>query len=335
MITSWTTTDKGLCKSQAEGQALHPAAAWIDVVEITPEESKLLESTFHLDMPTKAEMQEIEASSRLYRDGHVVYMTATMLTKTETPSPLTTAVTFIFSRERLITLRYDEPWTFRVFPQRAPKSGATSAELAFVCILETTVERLADMLEIVSVELENLSSKVFRHHGPREEVEPDLQRALINIGRAGHILSKVRESLVDKGRMVTFARQATEDWMGPESKARLAAIQRDIQQLTDHASFTANKMQFLLDASIGFINFEQNRIFKFFSLITVAVAPLNILAGIGGMSEFSRFTIEKYNCPWWLAYTLFTIAMLLIAWFSWWLLSRFGPGGGGWKRKRR
>jgi magnesium transporter len=334
MITSWVASDKGLSRSTAPAGTLDRAAVWIDAVELTADEERLLESTLGLEMPTKAEMQEIETSSRLYRDGAVAYMTATMLTRTETPTPSTTAVTFILTRERLVTLRYDEPWTFRIFPQRAPKSGSNNAELAFVSILETTVERLADLLEIVSLELENLSQKVFRQHGPREDVEPDLQRVLTNMGRAGNILSKVRESLVDKGRVLGFARQVSEEWMCPEAKTRLAGIQRDIQQLTDHATFTSGKMQFLLDATLGFINFEQNRIFKFFSLVTVAFAPLNILAGIGGMSEFSAYVVGKSDLPWWVAYGLFAVLMVPIGWFTWWLLARFGPGGPGLRRRR-
>jgi len=155
MLVAWTPGAKGLAKSQVSGSAIPAEAIWIDCIDITPEEEKLLEATLHLDMPTRAEMQEIEASSRLYRDGGAVYMTATMLSKTATEQPESAPVTFILSRSCLVTLRYSEPWTFRTFSARAAKSDANTAELVFISLLETTVERLADMLErdVVPAEL--------------------------------------------------------------------------------------------------------------------------------------------------------------------------------------
>ena len=115
MITAWLPSEKGLTRVDAGVDNVPAEAVWIDAVDITREEETFLEKRLGIEMPTRAEMQEIEASSRLYREGQAVYMTSTMLIKTETESPETTAVTFILTPKVLVTLRYAEPWSFRVF----------------------------------------------------------------------------------------------------------------------------------------------------------------------------------------------------------------------------
>jgi len=282
MITAWLPSEKGLQRVDAGVDNLPAESVWIDVVDITREEETFLEQRLGLQMPTRAEMQEIEASSRLYREGHAVYMTSTMLIKTETEAPESTAVTFILTPKVLITLRYAEPWSFRVFASRAPKCGAHNADLTFINLLETTVERLADLLELVSLELENISQNIFRMRQAGREV--DLQRSLIKIGRCGNIAGKVRESLVDKGRMVIFAEQAAAEALCAEGRARMHAITRDVHSLSDHASYTSGKIQLLLDATLGLISIEQNRIIKLFSIAAVIFLPPTLVASIFGMN---------------------------------------------------
>jgi magnesium transporter len=282
MITVWIPAEKGLQRQEVVDGNLPPNAVWIDVVEITREEEALIESRLGLEMPTRAEMQEIEASSRLYREGQAFYMTSTMLIKTETDSPETTAVTFILTNQVLVTLRYAEPWSFRVFSSRITKSGSTNADLTFIGLLETTVERLADLLELVSLELENISQQTFKMRQAGREL--DLRRAILKIGRCGNIAGKVRESLLDKGRMVNFIEQAGPETFCSEGRARLLAVQRDVQSLADHATYTSGKINFLLDATLGLINIEQNRIIKLFSVAAVIFLPPTLVASIYGMN---------------------------------------------------
>ncbi len=282
MITAWMPSEKGLQRVDIGVDHLPTEAVWIDAVDITREEETMLESRLGIEMPTRAEMQEIEASSRLYREGQAVYMTSTMLIKTETESPETTAVTFILTPKVLVTLRYAEPWSFRVFASRAAKCGAHNADLTFINLLETTVERLADLLELVSLELENISQQIFRMRQAGREI--DLQRSLIKIGRCGNIAGKVRESLVDKSRMIIFAEQAAVEALCAEGRSRMHAVARDVQSLSDHASYTSGKIQFLLDATLGLINIEQNRIIKLFSIAAVIFLPPTLVASIYGMN---------------------------------------------------
>ncbi len=333
MLTAWVPNTKGLHRHDGGGCASPVQAVWLDAADITKEEEDLVEGVVGIDIPTRAEMQEIEASSRLYREGDALVMTATLLVKTETQAPESTPVTFILTRDRLVTLRYAEPWSFRTFSTRAPKSGCTLSDQVFVALMDTTVERLADMLELVTLELDNLTGQVFRR---ADEInDQSLKKVLLKIGACGNILSKVRESLIDKNRVLTFVNQSGGDLLTASCQGRVKGLLHDVQTLSDHATFMSSKVQFLLDATLGLINIEQNRIFKFFTIISVIFMPLNIIASMGGMSEFTHFAVEQGHVPFWLAYLLFTLAMIVIAWSTWMFIAWFGPGSGRPFRLRR
>lgn len=315
MLSAWVPNGKGLEKHEACGLSVPPNSLWIDIVDVTKEEEAYVENLIGMEIPTRAEMQEIEASSRLYREGAATFMTATLLIKTETENPESTAVTFILTRERLVTLRYAEPWSFRTFAQRAGKSGITSAEQAFVTLMDTTVERLADMLELVALELDHVSAQVFRKSG--EIHDHRLQRTLLKIGTCGHILTKARESLIDKNRILIFAQQSTHDWMSPDGRSRLQALQHDVQTLSDHASFISTKINFLLDATLGLINIEQNRVIKLFSIAAVIFLPPTLVASIYGMN------VQIWPGPdhWW-GFPFTILFMLFSVTFTLWFFKR-------------
>jgi magnesium transporter len=292
MLSAWVPNGKGLVKHEACGLSAPQNSLWIDILDVTKEEESFVEQLIGHEIPTRAEMQEIEASSRLYREGTASFMTATLLIKTETENPESTAVTFILTKERLVTLRYAEPWSFRTFAQRAGKSEVTTAEQAFVTLMDTTIERLADMLELVALELDHVSAQVFRKMDQIHDSR--LQRTLLKIGTCGHILTKVRESLIDKNRIITFAQQSTQEWMSAEERSRLKALLHDVQTLTDHATFLNGKINFLLDATLGLINIEQNRIIKIFSIAAVIFLPPTLVASIYGMNFKHMPELEWY-----------------------------------------
>lgn len=318
MIVAWTAGEKGLLRHEVSGPSIPDGAIWIDCIDVTPDEERTLEALLHLDMPTRAEMQEIEASSRLYREGGAVYMTATMLVKTETEQPENTQVTFILSRSCLVTLRYAEPWSFRTFAARAPKTRADTAELVFICLLETTVERLADMLEMVSLELERIQQQIFRRKGSSQN--PDLERVLYKIGHCGNISSKIRESLVDKNRLLHFAESASTEWC-PEGRSRIRAVLHDITSLSDHASYTAGKIAFLLDATLGLINNNVNQQMKRMTMVMLAVLWPALVSGFFAMNVALPFPQHDAQWPFYLCLGL-AFGPLLAGFVWWWRQQR-------------
>ena len=116
MLSVYVPRPSGLVSEAREpGKPLPADAIWIDLREVTPEEEQLVESTLSVDVPTREEMREIEASNRFYEENGSLYMTATLVTKLDTDQPERTQVTFILAGNKLITNRYTDPLPFRRF----------------------------------------------------------------------------------------------------------------------------------------------------------------------------------------------------------------------------
>ena len=308
MLTAWVPTEKGLRPSplSPEGERLTEDAVWIDAFDISADEERFLESRCMLEIPTREEMQQLEVSNRLFREGEALYLSSLMLVKTETDLPESTQVTFILTRRQLITVRYADTWSLRTVSARVQKSAAyNSAEAVFVAAVEATVERLADMLQRASAGLEAVTITVF---SPGSARVVDLQEVLRGIGRSGNVLGKIRESLVDKTRLLGFASQAGRDLVGPETLERMRTIAHDAQALSDHASYTAGKSSFLLDGTLGLIAYEQNRVIKIFSIAAVVFLPPTVVGTIYGMN-FDHMP----ELHWRYGYPLALLLMLLSA----------------------
>lgn len=293
MITAYALEQGQLiARRLAPGEALPPDALWLDLLEPSVEEARWVNQALGVDAPTREEMQEIELSSRIYREDEASYMTATVLFNAETPQPQTTAVTFIRTNRAMVTLRYVEPQSFRQFIARAtrqPSQYATSADTMLLSLLDSIVDRAADILENVTTDLDKLSRSIFaHHHGDLEDVareEGDLENIVRGLGRVEDLTSRVRDSLLSLGRIATFLGQdMIERKTSKDNRQRVKTLARDIASLTEHAAFLAHKGNFLLDASLGLINLQQNRIIKIFTVAATIFLPPTLIASIYGMN---------------------------------------------------
>lgn len=260
---------------------------WVDLIRPTSEEEAALEQRLGVDVPTREEMEEIEASSRLYYEGGAPFMTAILPAQADGDDPEMAPVTFVLAGERLITVRYHEPRAFETFAQRAAKSalGGTNGESVLVALLETTVDRLADILERAGRDIDGISGRVFKAGRAEPGGNSDLRGVLEDIGRKGDLTSNIRDSLVTLERLIGFLSHATgHGGSDKEIRTRVKTLARDTHSLTDHASFLSQKITFLLDATLGMINIEQNAIIKIFSVAAVVFLPPTLIASIYGMN---------------------------------------------------
>lgn len=270
-----------------EGEPCPPDAVWIDLVAPTAGEDKMVEDMIGVMVPTREEMAEIEVSSRLYIENGARYMTATVLFNTETEKPGTTAITFIIAGNRLVTVRYDEPKPFTYLAGKLSKACAanTIGPSIMVELLDAIIDRIADILEKLAAEVDKVSGRVFERNAARDDPNQRYQVILRTIGRKGDLLSKTRESLVSLNRLVLFFSNEAETVGLPKDKrVHLKSVARDISSLTDHASFLANKITFLLDATLGMVSLEQNNVIKLFSVMAVTLMPPTLIASIYGMN---------------------------------------------------
>jgi magnesium transporter len=261
-------------------------AVWIDLLEPTQEEERFVESTLGVDVPTREEMKEIETSNRLYEDNGALYMTTTVAAQLDTDRPVSMAVTFILVGRRLVTNRYLDTKPFQQFVAYAQKHPAACQNPLSILagLVEAFTERIADILERVGADLDNISGNIFARRGGNTPDSRDLRSLIERIGFNGELDSKARESLVSLGRLLMFVQQSGNAEMKGEQRDRFRSISRDVTSLSDHASFLGAKVSFLLEATLGLISVEQNNIIKIFSVAAVLFLPPTLIASIYGMN---------------------------------------------------
>ena len=264
---------------------------WIDLFNGSKDENRLVEQQLDLTLPTMAEMEEIEISSRLYSEDGAEFLTITALSALESDQPHKAPITFIMKGQTLITVRHDEPRSFPAYAARAQRANAVSCrtgELVMLGLIETLIDRIADSLERTGDEVDAISAEVFRAQKTNAKgTTRNLQTVIERIGRQGDLLTMFRESLVSMSRLASY--HAALDGgaklgAAKEVRTRLKVIQRDLASLGDHATYLSSKINFLLDATLGLINLEQNQIIKIFSVASVVFLPPTLVASVYGMN---------------------------------------------------
>ncbi|MEZ5647625.1 MAG: magnesium transporter CorA family protein [Alphaproteobacteria bacterium] len=281
------------CLTLLPGMHLPLPALWIDLHNPTDAEKETLERALELSLPTREAMQEIESSSRFYTEGHIFRMTATVLANADGPNPSAESLAFILCPGGLITLRYSDPRPISSFAIRLTRqpSAHLNARDILIGLLEAFVDRLADILERIGVDLDTLSQQIFdtRPSTARRRVgeRRDLQAILKNLGRNEDLTSNIRESLLSLTRLIRFITPEFETNTRnglKELRTRLKSLRSDIISLNEHSTFESHKVNFLLDATLGMISIEQNRIIKIFSVAAVVFLPPTLVASIYGMN---------------------------------------------------
>ncbi len=288
MLNVYVSQPQGLQRLPGKLTAIPGEAIWIDLINPEQDEEKLVESTLGVDVPTREEMKEIEASNRLYEDNGALYMTITIVTKLDTDLPVNSQITFMLIGNRLVTNRYADPLPFQRFIAYAEKHPAvcTSGAALLAGLIEAIVNRMADVLERVGTNLDQLSEEVFAEQRARsaKSRSRDTRNVLNGVGQNGDLTSKARESLVSLGRLLAFVQQADTSLVPNDARPRFRTLNRDVQALSDHATFLSGKTTFLLEATLGLLNIEQNNIIKIFSIATAVFLPPTLIASLYGMN---------------------------------------------------
>jgi magnesium transporter len=303
-----------------DAAALPADIVWIDLLNPSPEESAYIERATGLRLPGIEELSEIESSSRLRTEDGVLYMSAPLIHRATTGDPQTTPVGFVLSPELLVTVRFEDLTSFTAFG-RAPRGSAAET---FVGLIEAVVDRLADVLEHIAADLDALSHRLFRtgpaergrHRRPAREAR-DLRAILRRVGSGGDLVSKIRDSLLGIGRLVPYVASLGAEWLPEPVKPRLETLRHDLASLSDYDTHLVNKVQLLLDATLGLINVEQNDIIKVLTIVSVVGVPPTLVASMYGMNfQFMPELHWSWGYPYGLALILFS-AVAPLLWFRW------------------
>ncbi|MBV8800585.1 MAG: magnesium/cobalt transporter CorA [Alphaproteobacteria bacterium] len=287
MLTSYQQQNGGLKGSLlADGKELPEGSLWLDLLNPTLDERRAVDRYLGMELPTRPEMEEIEASSRLYQEDGGIFMTALILSHTDSGHPVADVVTFVLARQKLITIRYIDPQPFRTFAARSDRGLILGgkAEAILMSLLDVIIDRLADVLERLGSEVENVSRDIFQHDDEQRLGSKDFQGVLRTLGRKHDLTGKMRESLLTLGRMLTFLSQAFESRQDKETRGHVKTLTRDVASLQDHTSFLTAKLSYLQDATLGLINNEQNNIIKIMSVAAMVFLPPTLFASMWGMN---------------------------------------------------
>ncbi|MHB2166038.1 magnesium/cobalt transporter CorA [Alsobacter sp. R-9] len=270
----------------ASDEPIPADAVWIDLVDPTKEDDQRVERHLGISIPTREDMADIEPSELLYQENGARYLTARVVHQIDV-DPTITGISFILKDRTMVTVRYADPKAFQMFQTRIARPGGceATAEAILAGLFETIIDRAADVLQATAARLDRLSDRVFEAKTDPGTRNAEFQDTLRELGRHGDVVSKIRESLVSIERVLLFVSVSYRSARVPiELREQVRTTLRDLQSMEEHATFQSQKIQFLLDATLGLVNLEQNNIIKLFSVMAVIFMPPTLVASIYGMN---------------------------------------------------
>jgi len=287
---------------------------WLDLVSPSRTEELAIERALRRPVPTPAEMAEIEASSRLYRQDDATYLTTDLLYNTDALLPLTGPVTFILSDGPLVTVRYFEPRAFKILSEKFDRDPALceGSLMVLLHLFEAIIDRMADVVERLSREVESVSDDIFAAPG-----KTNYAGAIKQLGTAQLASSRVADSLTGIERALSFVQLDERFAQNEKAREHQRSLVRDIQSLQSHTAGLGQAVNFQLSAALGLINIEQSAIIKIFSVAAVAFMPPTLIASIYGMNfEHMPELAQMWGYP------AALLAMIISALFPLWFFKK-------------
>jgi magnesium transporter len=307
-----------------------PAAAgalplWIDLQDPTEDERQQVTNQFKIHVPTRDELSEIESSSRLFSREGLVCVSMPLIPPPHSEELAPPPLGFVLTPRILVTIRFSEIHGLEQVATLFKANPPHSSVEAFVAIVEAMVDFGADLLERFSKEVAAISRRSFSQYAKAPARGPKsgktLRATLVAVGMVGEHLSEVRDTLLGLQRIASFVSETAHSWLHDDAYARLQTVIRDLQSLSDFETHLSDKVQFLLDAVLGFISNEQNEIFKVLTIASVVGIPPTLIAGVYGMNFKNMPELSwAYGYQWGLLLIVVsTVAPIL--WFKsrgWW-----------------
>lgn len=250
-------------------------ALWIDLISASDAEHEFIEEVLGISIPSEEEMHEIEESSRLFKEDEALFLSCWLLCY-DTPIPINASVTFIVSKNHFLSIRHSDHHAFRVFSdskhrkhaRRFRDSGDVYAEL-----MDAITGHIAYTLRLVEQDLNELSVEIFSEQkGQIAKARPiGLKKVVKRLGKRNSLVSNLRESSVSLSTITPFFVTNGMELITPDVSSRLTTLQRDIKSLGAYNGQLSAEIAFLLDSTVGLINFEQNQVMKWLGAAAILV----------------------------------------------------------------
>ena len=294
-------------------------AVWIDLLDPTPAELDQVQKVTGLRVPTRTEVSEIEATSRLAFQNGAYYVSTPLVSTAPDGTHDLTPVGFVLSTRILLTVRFAALPGFDAARELWAHDCPANAEDAFLRIFEVIVDRAADKLEHAGADCDDLARTVFRRTGSRAAVATNLNASLRRVGELDAHASRLRDTLLGLGRIGAYVMESGLQGAPAINATRMKGIRADVASLTDYEAHLSNKLQFLLDATLGFINIEQNEIVKTLTIASVVGIPPVLVAGVYGMN----FKVMP-ELGWPFGYPAALALIVVSGWIPYYLFKRRG-----------
>ncbi len=327
MLRFHSTVEKGEIKVDLEAPSLPASVNWIDAFRPDALEIGFLRRILGVAVPTLDQLSEIETSSRLYRDKEHLFMSMPMIVRSASGAAQTSPLGFVMTKDYVLTVRYKQIKACEDlhYVDIVENGRAANGPGGFVTLLEAIIDRTADELERINADLDMLSQMIFAtggssRRGPSQN-NRDLRKALTQIGRHGDLASKLSDVLLGTSRILPFVTSEAAAYLSAEEKSKVKSLGRDVASLNEYATRQTDKIQFLLDATLGLTNIEQNNIFRVLTVVSVIGIPPTLFAGIYGMNFKNMPELEwPYGYAFGLG-VIFISALIPFVWFKrrgWW-----------------
>ena len=310
------TLDKGRLVKIPPEEVTVRKPIWVDAIAPGEDEREWVEKAFAVTLPQPAHLRDIEASARFYEENEVLHLRSDFLLGKESDSR-SVIVAFVLANNVLFSVHDEDLPVFKHFRMCSHMQPDIVADCHDVLIdlYGSDVEFSADALEEAYADLGGTSETVLHNSLSDKKAAA----VLANIAHAEHVNGRIRRNLMDTRRAVSFlmrSRLLTQDQM---EEAR--QIMQDIDSLDGHTAFLFDKINFLMNTTVGFININQNKIVRLFSVAAVALLPPTLVASVYGMNFKHMPELEWANgYPFALLLMAFSVAVpLWIFWRKGWL----------------
>jgi len=309
-----------MLRSYPEARDPQSDAIWIDLCDASDDERAAVERATGLRVPDQSAVREIETTSRVYTENDALYL-STPLPASENASEPLSAVGFVLTRRVLLSVRFSRDAVFDGLLRSCQGTPPRSPGDVFLRIMEALVDRAADTLEHCSAQLDELSRGAFHAEGRRRNaqktISEKLRGTLRKLGQIGDHISQIRDTLLGFGRIAAFVCETSTSAIAADERPRLLAVRADISSLNDYQQHLSGKVQFLLDATLGFISIDQNDVVKALTIVSVVGVPPVLVAGVYGMNFAHMPELHwVFGYPFALLLMLVT-GLLPLVWFRW------------------
>ncbi len=285
-------------------------AVWIDIVAPSREELEWVRTSLKIDAETPEQAEDIEASARFYEDEGNLYLRADFIIGRQQESE-NVPVQLVLSGNRLISLHAEDVPIIRLLRMRSRKrlASSSSAMGLLIDLFGMDVEYSADVLESIHAELKEISFSVLEE---RRGTAADAADFIARVARQEELNGGIRRNLMDNRRILSYLLR--DQRLDKGQNKIVQQLLRDIESLDGHTAFIFDKINFLMDAIIGFINISQSKVVKIFSVAAVAMLPPTLIASIYGMNfKYMPELSQEWGYP--MSLTLMVISVVLPFWY--------------------